>query len=133
MKNVIFARFFAFLIDITVIALAVMPLAIISILLDYDLQNIGTFIILCLCIFKDLLTKNGSYGKKVMNLKVYFSDGAHDEDKKRLLLLRNLPLLIWPLEMAIGFFNNGKRIGDIVAKTNVDFDNVQLSKPPTSL
>jgi len=74
--------------------------------------------ILLLYFNKDII--NGeSIGKKLLRLKIYKIDGG--ESSKILLFIRNLFLIIWFLELIVILINNkGKRLGDIITKTEID-------------
>lgn len=72
-----------------------------------------------LVFFKD--TINGSsIGKKIMNLKIINSGNPEKKVTATSLILRNLFLIIWPVEFFILMSNkNNERLGDKVAKTRV--------------
>ena len=76
-------------------------------------------------LFKDLTFKNTSIGKKLFKLKIEKTDGTQftilDEIK------RNIPILfaLFPVEIFLVLFNDGIRIGDIWAKTEVVLDKPQ--------
>lgn len=57
-----------------------------------------------------------SLGKRIMNLQIVNQNG--EKADWRACFLRNLTLIIWPIE-AIVLIASEKRIGDIIAKTTV--------------
>lgn len=74
------------------------------------------FMIILYAIVKDLIFKNASIGKKVLQIKVVTLDGKKLGFFKA--LKRALPLVIFPLEILFMVTDN-TRIGDSWAKTTV--------------
>lgn len=69
-------------------------------------------------LFKDLIFKNASIGKKLFGLHVVDENGR--QARYGNLVLRNITLLmLLPIECLLVFFNKGVRLGDIIAKTRV--------------
>ena len=66
-------------------------------------------------IFKDLLGGR-SLGKKLLRLSIYSKNGSKPTILQ--LLIRNLFLIIWPVELMLLLFDK-TRIGDKIAKTIV--------------
>ena len=73
---------------------------------------------LSMFIFKDIVFKNKSIGKKIIGLEITTKNGQ--KPKFFILLLRNLFVIIWPVEF-ITLIMLKKTIGDIIFKTKVDF------------
>lgn len=75
---------------------------------------------------KDIV--NGrSIGKRVLSIGVRCIENPNEVPNKLRLFLRNITIIIWPIEFFILMFNsNGTRLGDMLAKTIV----VKLEKEP---
>ena len=76
---------------------------------------------LLLLLFKDFMFKNTSIGKRIFKLKVAKTDGTN------LMIVdvikRNIPIIILlPVEALLLIINN-RRIGDILAKTSIVYNN----------
>lgn len=69
---------------------------------------------------KDLVFKNYSIGKKLMNLEIRSLNNNSLSIFQ--LIARNLFYIVWPLEVLI-LIIIGKRLGDIIFKTEVVFRN----------
>ena len=65
---------------------------------------------------KDLIFKEGSIGKIVCKLKLSTNDNK--EVSNIFKILRNLTVIIWPIELLLLIIFN-KRIGDMLYKTKV--------------
>lgn len=65
---------------------------------------------------KDLIFKNASIGKKALNLKVVTNN--NEVPKKSQLIIRNITLLIWPIDFLVLLITK-RRIGEIITKTKV--------------
>lgn len=99
---------------------------------EYFIYNISLFnlflkpkFIFCIVLFflKDLFFRNASIGKKIMKLEVRTSSG--EIPSKLVMILRNITILIWPIEiLLIVLLNN--RIGDMIFKTVVFDTNSKL-------
>ena len=62
-----------------------------------------------------------SIGKKLMRLKVTFDDAQSSKAGKIFrLIVRNIPLLLWPIEAIVAYTGNNKRLGDKFAGTTVE-------------
>jgi uncharacterized RDD family membrane protein YckC len=59
-----------------------------------------------------------SFGKRFFRLAVRDANNLNNTPTKSRLFIRNITLLIWPLEFIYYLINN-KRIGDLIAKTQV--------------
>lgn len=86
----------------------------------YNCTNIYLLICFIGMIFKDVIFENRSIGKKIMNIEIINKDG--NKTKYIVLLLRNLFLIIWPIEMLI-FMIRGERLADIIFKTSINISN----------
>lgn len=67
-------------------------------------------------IFRDLVFKNASIGKKLFKLQILRNNGAKATFSD--ILKRNLPLVVFPLELLLILFKN-QRLGDLFSKTIV--------------
>lgn len=120
-------RILAYLIDC---ALIVMPLMVFSFIIiffgefiDQSVLKRPFYIFYLLSILfcylgllgKDLIGKR-SIGKRIMKLTIISEDGS--QPKYLQLIIRNLFMLVWPIE-ALMLFGNKNRIGDKLAKTKV--------------
>jgi uncharacterized RDD family membrane protein YckC len=66
--------------------------------------------------FRDTIFKEGSFGKKVMKLKLVFHSPKYEFTRR---IIRNVTTLISPIE-GIFLLIFKKRIGDFIANTNVE-------------
>ncbi|NOU94585.1 hypothetical protein GC093_15350 [Paenibacillus sp. LMG 31456] len=76
-----------------------------------------TAIALIITMFKDVV-KGRSIGKRITNIAVIDRKRIDQVPSTWRLILRNITLLIWPVEL-IYFLISGKRIGDIIFNTEV--------------
>lgn len=89
-------------------------------LLNYVI-SIGTIFYIIFLPFKDIINGNSSIGKKVMQLEIKNNNNNEIPTNFR-LILRNLFLIIWPIEgLLILIFN--RRLGDIICNTKVVYKN----------
>ena len=86
------------------------------------LTSAGFFMGLCwlplYCLFKDCLFGKRSLGKLIFGLVIQNSDTGETPSWSH-LILRNLTYVIVQVEGIIVIVNKGKRLGDILAKTQV--------------
>ncbi len=68
-------------------------------------------------LFKDLIFKNASIGKKLF--KLHIVDSKNEVPRKSKMILRNITFFIAPIEILLILLNNGIRLGDIIADTKV--------------
>lgn len=119
-------RAFAMFIDVIIAAAVTSPLGVVAAFLELDfLMDVSIVISFLLFFFKDLYNYQGSIGKKTIGLELLFTSSLRGKEKNYFLVIRNLSLILWPLEGIIAFLNKGRRIGDLIAKTKV------ISSPPT--
>ena len=83
-----------------------------------------TFLVVMLVIFMFYFSKDivggASIGKRVMGLAVRSNDNADLTPSYLLLFLRNIPIVVWPIEaIALLCSDNYRRIGDKLAGTAV--------------
>lgn len=71
------------------------------------------------CLFKDCLFNRRSIGKLICGLVIRNTE-TNEIVTYRKLILRNITYIILQIEFIILLINNGKRLGDIIAKTHVD-------------
>lgn len=74
--------------------------------------------VLVAIIFKDFIFGDASIGKKVFGLRVV-TKNSDIKPTKIQLIKRNLLLFIPQIEFFVLLFNKGRRIGDIIANTEV--------------
>lgn len=70
------------------------------------------------CLFKDCLFGRRSLGKLIFGLSIQNSETGRTASFGR-LILRNITYVMVQIEGVIVFVNNGKRLGDTIAKTQV--------------
>lgn len=117
----IYNRLLAFLVDLFII---VFPGALIIIINDLLFDNqqellskiiaISSFIVL---ILKDVFFVNKSLAKVFFNLEIIDLKSLNKVGKGK-LIIRNLTLIIWPLEVIL-LLTLGKRLGDMILGTTV--------------
>ena len=79
-----------------------------------------------LLLFKDLVLKNTSIGKRILKLEVVKTDGTKLMPTD--IIKRNIPFIVLlPVEVFLLITNN-KRIGDIWAKTSIVHNNCNSKK-----
>lgn len=88
--------------------------------LNFLINKIAMPIAILGLLVKDLVFKNYSIGKKLMNLEIKSLNG--NNISRFQLIARNLFYIVWPLEVLI-LIITGKRLGDIIFKTDVVFQN----------
>lgn len=69
-------------------------------------------------IFKDVVWKNASIGKKIFKLIVVNNESTETSNNMIVHIKRNVTLLLLPIEVILIIVNN-RRIGDIFANTSV--------------
>ncbi|GAA0182115.1 hypothetical protein SH2C18_45480 [Clostridium sediminicola] len=119
-------RMISFLIDhiiITVLFMVIVFNAIISSTNESDIISMITLLILLFSPIiygmKDFLDGR-SIGKRVFSIGVRSVDNPKKVPQKWRLLVRNLTIIIWPIEfLVIAFSSQGLRLGDMLAKTIV--------------
>ena len=70
------------------------------------------------CLFKDCLFGKRSLGKLIFGLKIQSSETGESAPFKS-LILRNIPYMMVQIEGIVVLANKGRRLGDIIAKTQV--------------
>ena len=113
----------ALLFDSVIIAVIVAILTVgvpqIPIINNWNLPGIlACMIALVLLIIKDVILKNGSIGKRVFNIHIV-DKTTQDKPKISQLVLRNITLIIWPVEVYFLFYKHQERLGDKWANTEV--------------
>ncbi len=114
-----FKRYVAFIIDWLIIGI---PVNIYLRLSDNEYAVlIGFFGWGLVLLIKDLVFRNASIGKLIMNVRVVSEDGTHPSFKQ--ILKRNITYIIPPfavVEAIVSFATpNHTRLGDMLAKTKV--------------
>jgi len=128
--NVKLKRVFAAIIDFYIICFLSSASICLLTLGDFSITlfSITTYLVisLLLLLFKDLAFKNTSIGKLIFKLKVAKTDGTKliivDVIKRNLLIIILLPIEVFLLLI------NDRRIGDIWAKTFIDYNDSSASK-----
>lgn len=116
-------RLFALFID-HIVSCALGTLGVVIVTLgscDMNILSISVFFLLYFLsvIFKDSLFRASSFGKKIMCLKVLsYQDAPSERLSIKTQLKRNVFVLILPVECWLIFLKN-RRLGDMVAKTEV--------------
>ncbi|MBR5236911.1 MAG: RDD family protein [Clostridia bacterium] len=113
-------RILAFLVDYfaSMIILALVGLfSFLNITNRFWSQLYGILLFFCVFIicFKDIFAGQ-SFGKRIMKLKVVSLENK--QPNVLVLLIRNITLLVWPIEVLLVLLDK-PRIGDVIAKTKV--------------
>lgn len=93
----------------------VLCIVILSFIIDHGLFIDYIIVIFCI-LFKDLMFRNQSIGKKLFKLRI--STTNDDTPNWVILILRNLTVIIWPIEIILILIYN-RRIMDLILKTQV--------------
>jgi uncharacterized RDD family membrane protein YckC len=123
-------RLWTMLLDHILLCFSLIPLLII-------VQNIagresnatkaGMILILAIYLCKDCI-QGRSPAKRILKLRVIsLKDGAAATSLQ--CLIRNLPLVIWPVEVIIAINNKEQRLGDKLAKTKLVYDEEKDRQP----
>lgn len=88
-----------------------------------SIKDFGTLLLIFILffafsLFKDLTFRNASIGKKLLNIKVVKA-GTEDNASVSSMILRNITFLIASIEIIVLFVNKKRRLGDLLAKTQV--------------
>ncbi len=114
-------RIGAFFIDINICAVILLPVAILGTFVQFDfLSRLGAISGMLLLMFKDLYHPDGSFGKKMLGLVITIDRDEESEDIRYYKVIRNITLLLWPVEVLVVILNKGRRLGDIMAKSSVE-------------
>lgn len=105
-------RILAICVDYYIIVLCTV---ILNFIIDHSLF-IDCVIVNFYILFKDLMFRNQSIGKKLFKLKVSTINGT--TPNWGVLILRNLTVIIWPIEIILILIYN-RRITDFILKTQV--------------
>lgn len=113
-------RLVAFMIDYyLILMICLIPYMIVNIMSLTVLSSLWYLLVLLfiiLFLLKDLLFRNKSIGKKFLKLEIVTL-----EEKKpsiRILILRNIFLIMWPVDIFLWIIFN-KRVGDFIFQTKV--------------
>lgn len=112
-------RLIACYVDLAAVTLINIPFFLLHIMLESHL----TLALLAVCfisgfLLKDVLGINA--GKRLFKIKIY-QRGSDMEATKKQKILRNITLLIWPMEVIVLLASkDDKRLGDLLAHTMVD-------------
>lgn len=69
-------------------------------------------------LLKDVLFRNASIGKKTFNVSIVSQFNGEKPNIWR-IILRNITLVIWPVEVYLVLYKQKTRLGDRLAKTKV--------------
>ena len=118
--RLLFKRFLALAIDMFIIGAFIAPFGVILAFLNLNsLLKYLTYVAFLLFFCRDLYDKKGSFGKIKMQLTLKFNEDMAIDKIKYYKVVRNLTLIVWPLEAFVALVNKGKRIGDLLANTEV--------------
>lgn len=115
MNNYFVKRGIAFAIDLILISIIAVFIGFIPWIEENN--DLAFYGVLFLFFCKDLTFNNGSLGKKIMNLKLEV-DSSNSIIVIIIKFLRNITLIIWPIESIVVLFSK-KRIADYIFKSNV--------------
>ena len=82
-----------------------------------DKSDLSFWIILGIYLNKDGFINN-SLGKSLLGLRVVGIDTNHETNGLK-CLIRNLPIILWPLEVLMTLINKERRLGDYFARTKI--------------
>ena len=118
--NILQKRIYAFFIDLMTIGLLGGVIGVVedNFLENFRDTNIILYFILLLFILKDTIFKNGSIGKEILKLRI-ISVSENNTFFRIRKILRNITVIIWPIEFLILLIKN-KRLTDIILKLNVE-------------
>lgn len=123
MKNRIIAMTIDYVIILLICQISLIIYASLKEFNVFEATNSIIATVMILTIFKDVVFKNASIGKKIMKIEI------RKEDDKippiSTVILRNLTVIIWPLECLLIVMRK-KRIGDIICGTKVAEKKLQL-------
>jgi uncharacterized RDD family membrane protein YckC len=120
MRTLIKKRFRAFLIDIAILgALGIFILVVLMIITNKNflyISSIAAAIIYSLFFCKDVIDGQ-SIGKRIFKLQIITEDGK--AASLRNIIVRNVIVLLQPIDALYMINNRGRRLGDIICKTKV--------------
>lgn len=123
MKILLNKRLISILIDLGLLGILCIPIAFV-VLLFFDNLLIQIFLLSCIYTFilcKDLLMGGRSIGKQKVNLSIKMDSNKTVSYIR--LILRNIFLFIWPIDIIFIFINPEKKLGDYIFGTKVDLSD----------
>lgn len=122
MKNIFIYRILAAWIDQMIGILVAMPFIIVAMFTDL-MSNIiyASFafsIPLSVFLCKDILSSQ-SFGKRPFKLRIFNQRNKQRTTSSAVLVLRNLFLIIWPIDLFFCIFDSKRRLGDLLTGTYV--------------
>lgn len=128
-------RIGAFLIDYGILMVIGIPICIISIVIQIFSDNFYSQIFLFTILFnfflcKDLFALGQSKGKSIC--KLHITKLNNDTPSPLILVLRNLFIVIWPIELLIIIINPERRLADIIFGTKVSSYKAEITPPTTN-
>ncbi|WP_281988964.1 RDD family protein [Aquimarina aggregata] len=122
--GIITKRFLAFIIDLMLLGFigGIFGLFIDKVEKFRFISDFIFYILMALFLIRDLFFRNGSIGKKILNLKIVSDINGFNTNKVN-KILRNITMIIWPIELIILLISN-KRLSDYILKINVIEDNL---------
>lgn len=123
MSKLFLYRVGAFVTDLVLTSIILIPIFLISqlVLMPEASQMIFGICIVGVFSLKDNYSLQGSFGKRLWGLKLCFYSKKNSKKHNLKRFARNLPLIFWPIEGLVCLLNKGKRIGDYIAQTSVQF------------
>lgn len=122
MKNIFIYRILAAWIDQVLGFLVAIPFILVAMFTDL-MSNIiyASFafsIPLSVFLCKDILSSQ-SFGKRPFKLRIFNQRNKQPTTSSAILVLRNLFLIIWPIDLFFCVFNSKRRLGDLLTGTYV--------------
>lgn len=129
-KEMFLKRISAFLIDYFIITIIASPFLVLDILeinmendiLNLIIKNLFVIIILLGIFLKDIFDESGSIGKRIIGIKIKEFD--YETIPKWKLILRNMTIIIWPIEVIVLLITKTKIIDGIL-----NLEVVAIKKP----
>lgn len=118
-NNINILRIVAFLIDISFALSVSVPFVLLILFFKINSPLYLSFVlalVYSMLFCKDLLGCR-SLGKRMCNLLIV--GRSKDKLSNLKLILRNIFIIIWPIELVMLFINSGRRVGDILFSTTV--------------
>lgn len=111
-------RIIAFIVDVFAITMFIMIPHFMTIFIRSPLFNLGIFgLQLTLFLCKDCFDGQ-SVGKRLMKIQVVDRQTGNSVSSWR-LIIRNIFIILWMIEGLVLIITNGRRLGDMLAKTKV--------------
>lgn len=117
--EILIKRYFALMIDMGLGLLISLGLEQGLYLMNLEFSDsLVIYLAILITILKDVVTSNGSIGKKIFNLKI-ISNSNEQYVSMLIRIARNITLSILFVEFIIGAIFKGRRLGDFIFNTKV--------------